>query len=98
MDNDKKKDYWFKRRRYGYGWVPVTWQGWLTLGVLLVVVLGGAWVVKDAPQGELSDEVAIYLAAVLASVLVLLFISNKKGPSLRWRWGETDQDDPDEDY
>src|SRR3989344_3809139 len=25
------KGYWFKRKLYGWGWVPVRWQGWLFL-------------------------------------------------------------------
>jgi hypothetical protein len=25
------EQYWFKRKAYGWGWVPATWQGWLTI-------------------------------------------------------------------
>ena len=28
-------DKWFKRRKFGWGWTPVTWQGWLTIGMLI---------------------------------------------------------------
>jgi hypothetical protein len=24
-----EKRAWFRRRTFGYGWTPVTWQGWL---------------------------------------------------------------------
>lgn len=98
MKNDKKKSYWFKRRRYGYGWVPTTWQGWLVFGILLAVILGGAWMIRDTPQNELTDEVVVYLVAVLVGVLALVFISIKKGPEPKWRWGRSDKDNPDEDF
>jgi hypothetical protein len=29
--------YWFKRKAYGWGWLPANRQGWLTLAVLVVV-------------------------------------------------------------
>jgi len=36
---DNPEQYWFKRRAYGWGWVPATWQGWLTLLVFLGIFL-----------------------------------------------------------
>ena len=42
------KQLWFKAKTYGYGWYPVTWQGWL---VILIYVLGvagfGFWYEAD---------------------------------------------------
>src|SRR5262245_12007807 len=37
---DNPEQYWFKRRTYGWGWVPATWQGWLTLLIFLGVSSG----------------------------------------------------------
>ncbi len=31
---------WFKRKTYGWGWTPVSWQGWLvTLGLVVVITV-----------------------------------------------------------
>jgi hypothetical protein len=30
---------WFRRRTFGYGWTPITWEGWLvTLGLCIALV------------------------------------------------------------
>ncbi|HYC83050.1 MAG TPA: hypothetical protein VEB60_00680, partial [Candidatus Paceibacterota bacterium] len=28
---DNPQRLWFKRKLYGWGWTPVTWQGWLAV-------------------------------------------------------------------
>lgn len=39
----KQKDsrLWFKAKRFGWGWVPVTWEGWALTGGYGVVVWWG---------------------------------------------------------
>lgn len=33
--------YWFRRKTTGYGWSPISWEGWLvTLGCLLLTAGG----------------------------------------------------------
>ena len=102
---DRMRDvphYWFKRRRYGYGWIPVTWQGWLALAIYLVVVVGGAFVFLDAPQntpeGTLPRTLGSYLAFVAVAAVAFLAIVRSKAPKARWRWGRKPDDDPAEDF
>ena len=96
---NNKRNYWFKRRRYGYGWLPVTWQGWTVLLVFGAVLIGGGEVLlKNAPRHVYSDAAGAYLALVLISTAVLVVIAYKKGPAPKWRWGKRDDDNPDEDY
>lgn len=94
----KTQKHWFKRRRYGYGWTPVTWQGWLTIVGSLAVILGGAFTIKDTPDGEFTKELGIYLLVVLLSVSTLIRIAIAKGPKPKWRWGKKPSDNPDEDW
>ena len=28
---DNPEYFWFERKSYGWGWVPVRWQGWLVI-------------------------------------------------------------------
>jgi hypothetical protein len=30
---------WFGRKRIGFGWRPVTWQGWLLILVIVAVAI-----------------------------------------------------------
>lgn len=93
---DKQK-YWFKRRRYGYGWIPSTWEGWLVLAVYIVTISVGAFLI-DYESKEVHANLVMYLLFVLLSTAILLFITYKKGPKPKWRWGETPADDPEEDF
>ena len=92
------KAYWFKRRRYGYGWTPATWQGMLSLLVFLVVVVGGGFMIADTPKGQFTAGIAAYIIAVLLASAGLAIISIIKGPPPKWRWGSKPDDNPHEDY
>lgn len=98
MNTDKANKYWFKRRRYGYGWVPTTWQGWASVGAFVAIIAGGVVMIKDTPRGKLTSEVYLYLLAVLAAAVCLVAISHKKGPKPHWQWGKTEKDNPEEDF
>lgn len=89
--------YWFKRRRYGWGWTPVTWQGWVTVLLWLAIVLGAGATILDVPEEQSRQEVGFFLTFVLIATLTLLRISYAKGPKPHWRWGKSAEDDPDED-
>lgn len=44
------KQLWFKRKTYGWGWVPVTWQGWLlTFGYVALLLLFGLTLDEKSP-------------------------------------------------
>ena len=36
---DNPEQYWFKRKLFGWGWVPVRWQGWVFLLVWIALVV-----------------------------------------------------------
>lgn len=85
--------YWFKRRRYGYGWTPVTWQGWtVVISWLLFIIVMSIVVLDDAE--ETPEVIWSYLALVALSIVPLILLSYLKGPSPKWRWGKKEDDDP----
>jgi hypothetical protein len=91
--------YWFKRRRYGYGYTPVTWQGWLSVAGAVGVIVGLAFVILPSDSQAPSLSQALLFTAVVAAVLVVLVkITYAKGPTpARWRWGKKPEDNPRED-
>ena len=97
MNNDKNRNYWFKRRRYGYGWTPVTWQGWVTVLAFLAAILSGTAILSDTPRNTFSTEAFIYLVFFAVATMLLVVISFMKGPRPKWRWGSKATDNPDED-
>ena len=45
--NDNPQKLWFKRKLYGWGWTPVTWQGWLVLGVYVALLVAFSLTIDD---------------------------------------------------
>ncbi len=93
-----KDTYWFKRKRYGWGWTPVTLEGWLMVLVFLGVLIGGALTIKDVPEGEFTTEVGFYLLFVVIATVALIRLSAAHGPKPKWRWGTKPNDNPEEDW
>jgi len=40
---DNPKKYWFKRKLYGWGWVPVRWQGWFVVLLGISIFVAGIY-------------------------------------------------------
>ena len=95
---ENKSRYWFKRRRYGWGWTPVTLAGWVTVLVYLTVVVGAAFYLLPEGSGAPSSlAITTFLLVMLAATFLAIGISYAKGPAPRWRWGASEGDNPDED-
>jgi sterol desaturase/sphingolipid hydroxylase (fatty acid hydroxylase superfamily) len=84
------KKYWFKAKKYGYGWYPATKEGWLVMLVWLVAFLALVKIfllnLKDGPK-----ELYWYLPSVFLITGILIFVAYKTGEPARWRWGEDDK-------
>lgn len=90
----KQDDHWFKRRRYGWGWTPVTWQGWITvLGALVLILLNSLLLTDRIVTPTL---ITLFSINTLAVVVLLVLISYLKGPKPRWRWGKSPKDTKDD--
>jgi hypothetical protein len=61
---------WFGPKRVGWGWRPVSWEGWLATALCVVVVIAGSIAFKGAPA-------TIYVS--LAAVAVLLVVCTLTG-------------------
>jgi len=89
------KHYWFKPKSYGWWFVPISWQGWLTTLVLLLLVLvamirNGLWL----PWFPLEYNINILqvLSFVFDMIVLILgaswFMEKKCDGEVKWRWGE----------
>lgn len=96
--SENPRAYWFKRRRYGWGWFPVSWQGWLVVTVYLAVVLAGSAAFADAPKETAGRERGIYVFILATTTVSLIRVAYAKGPKPRWRWGKRPTDNPHEDF
>lgn len=67
---------WFNARRYGIGWRPVTWQGWITSGAFVALVIGATRVTGDA--AAIATLVGLFVGLL---VLVCYLTGGKPGPA-----------------
>jgi hypothetical protein len=79
--------YWFKPKRFGWGFFPITWQGWLSTLVLLSTLLLSVYVNKINSEPSQSGVSKFILdTVIIISVFSCLFKDKVKG-GLRWQWG-----------
>ena len=80
---------WFRARSFGWGWTPVTVEGWLVLGVFLVGVAVDIAVFTRRLQsgGDPRPATVTFLVwlAILSGALVAICWMTGERP--RWRWG-----------
>lgn len=88
---DNPEGYWFKRKMYGYGWVPAKPAGWVVLGIYVVFILAITLLVN--PQPTEQTTIAHVAIPLLAATIVLLIITWKKGEPLKWQWGKKEDEE-----
>jgi hypothetical protein len=87
MQENKQKKIWFRKKRYGWGWTPASWEGWLILFVYVFLLV---WSFRsiDAVQHSGSDTLINFVPRFIIFSLILIFICYKKGDKPKWTWGE----------
>jgi len=80
------KGYWFKRKLYGWGWTPVTWQGWALTVCYLVLVVAAALTLDE--NASINDVSFTFALPLILLTIAFLTITYKKGQKPRWQWGE----------
>ena len=78
MDVGEKK-LWFRRKCYGWGWCPCSWEGWLAILIWAVLFVFG--VVK------MDHEWLKNLVFIIIFTAILIWICYKKGEKPKWQWG-----------
>ena len=81
--------YWFKRKRYGWGWTPATWQGWLSVSVFVSVLL----LASLSLLPEQNPQPAKFVLVAVAATFCFLMLCVRTGESLRFQWGDKNKDD-----
>ena len=87
---DNPKGYWFKSKLYGWGWTPVTREGWLAVIVYVVLVMIFTMGLTDTTT--LLDASLYSIVPIILLTLAMLWICYKKGEKPRWQWGIKNND------
>ena len=79
------KQLWFRRKRYGYGWFPIAWQGWAVIGAYVVAILLLAFRVQPSWTGaQLVWQLFVPIGILVTTLITICY---KKGEKPRWQWG-----------
>lgn len=91
--------HWFAPKTYGYGVMPVTWQGWLFTTKLLfwILLIGFVDGIMDWNGGNIqANELATldqWLRFAVDTAFILgiwfLYAASKTKGELKWRWGSS---------
>lgn len=91
MPKNGDKTYWFKAKKYGWGWgLPMTWQGWISFGVFFAVWMLALRELTFVPQdSEIipTKNIVIAVSIMVVDVAALVYVSFKYGEAPKWRWG-----------
>lgn len=82
---DNPEGYWFKRKLFGWGWVPVKWQGWLVIVVYIALLCAFAFTLDD--QSPPQEVMFTFILPLTLLTGVLIRICYKTGEAPRWQWG-----------
>lgn len=83
---DKNTAIWFKRKRYGWGWTPATWQGWTVTAVYIILILIlGLRVDKDT---EFVEVILFFIVPTIVLSFLMIGVAYKKGEKPCWQWGK----------
>jgi hypothetical protein len=82
------KTLWFKRKSYGWGWTPATWQGWgITIAYATILITFG--IIMDPNNHPEYGNVFLVIIAILT--LLFIYVAYKTGEKPRWQWGDHDE-------
>ncbi len=87
--SNRQPTLWFKAKRYGYGWYPVTWQGWAIVVLYIGGLLSEVMLVNSSANPEDSNFLINFFPRVLVLTVFLIVICRAKGEPAKWRWGSS---------
>ncbi len=81
------KRYWFRAKKYGWGWWPSSWEGWIVSAVYIFLVFICSLI--NAPQ-SFSEKYLLLtiLPGVLALSIIFIIICYITGEKPHWQWGD----------
>lgn len=86
MSSVSTRKYWFRAKRYGWGWgFPSAWQGWAVLLTYLALVVG------SIPFIHASKGSVVYIAYLLVLTVILVAICWLTGEPPGWHWGKREK-------
>ncbi|HYD93509.1 MAG TPA: hypothetical protein VEB18_03625 [Candidatus Paceibacterota bacterium] len=83
------KKLWFKRKVFGWGWYPVSWEGWaVTIGYAILVLLAVSTIDEQSSMREIMFTAVLPIALL---TIALIRICYRTGEAPKWQWGKSEE-------
>jgi hypothetical protein len=79
-----EKQFWFRRKRYGWGWYPANWKGWTAMLIYAVFATSASYL---PPLFDIGSRISWFLIYLFIITIILVIVTWKTGESPRWQWG-----------
>lgn len=70
------KKIWFKKKSYGWGWTPYTWEAWVTTFIIFSLMI---YLATHMDTGK-----APFIISFISLAALYIFISYIKGEKVNW--------------
>ena len=87
------KKYWFVPKNYGWGLMPISWQGWVAVLVyiglvLLYLVYGYGFDLSTKVQSIAPSDIVKMVFDICVSAMLFIYVmEDKTDGKVRWYWG-----------
>ena len=85
MENTNKK-LWFRRKIFGWGWYPITWQGWGVIILYVLDLISNAIFANNHVNSN-SDFLMQFFPHYIVLTIFLIIICYATGEKPKWTWG-----------
>ncbi|MFA6080651.1 MAG: hypothetical protein WC753_04215 [Candidatus Gracilibacteria bacterium] len=86
--------YWFRPKYFGYGLVPISWQGWVMTLIFVGILYVSAYVngftdtqISTIPTSR--DEWRFLLDVLVFTTLFMIVAKDKTNGPIQWNWKKT---------
>lgn len=80
------KKLWFKAKCFGWGWRPVTWQGWAIIAMYVFALTANFIFVNNHVDSN-SDFLIQFFPQTYILTIFLIIICYATGEKPSWHWG-----------
>ena len=92
---DNPEGYWFKRKIFGWGWVPAKWQGWsvilIYVGLILALIFSREKSIPGNPDS--GSNFLIFALPIIILTIIFLVILYQKGEPTKWQFSFPEKTD-----
>lgn len=71
---------WFRRGKGGLGHVPQTWQGWVSLGLFIAVLLASVAIIERLMVETERGQGIVFVIAAVEIMIFLKFVRRRSAP------------------